>query len=126
MFRATMFFLQGEVAASSHGRKKAPLPWKQSDTGNKQNFKNKPTKVREEARQVLAPNKDSKRNFCLGKAKVQSSSTNGNSRGEKGSQQILRILRRFHQRAKTKRPIEGTKEGRNFRKGQAIGNPDGP
>ncbi|GJZ01407.1 hypothetical protein Tco_0519368 [Tanacetum coccineum] len=39
MFRATMSFLQGEVAASSHGRKKAPPLWKQPEGGNKQNFK---------------------------------------------------------------------------------------
>ncbi|GJU16761.1 hypothetical protein Tco_1144727 [Tanacetum coccineum] len=39
MYRVTTSFLQGEVAAFSHGRKKAPAPWKQPDGGNKPNFK---------------------------------------------------------------------------------------
>ncbi|GJV22868.1 reverse transcriptase domain-containing protein [Tanacetum coccineum] len=39
MYRVTTSFLQGEVAAFSHGRKKAPTPWKQPEGGNKPNFK---------------------------------------------------------------------------------------
>ncbi|GKC67602.1 hypothetical protein Tco_1100200 [Tanacetum coccineum] len=39
MYRATTSFLQGEVAAFSHSRKKAPAPWKQPEGGNKPNFK---------------------------------------------------------------------------------------
>ncbi|GJZ70115.1 reverse transcriptase domain-containing protein, partial [Tanacetum coccineum] len=39
MYRVTMSFLQGEVAAFSHSRKKAPAPWKQPEGGNKPNFK---------------------------------------------------------------------------------------
>ncbi|GJX00099.1 hypothetical protein Tco_0184012 [Tanacetum coccineum] len=39
MYRVTMSFLQGEVAAFSHGRKKAPTPWKQPERGNKPSFK---------------------------------------------------------------------------------------
>ncbi|GKB20548.1 reverse transcriptase domain-containing protein [Tanacetum coccineum] len=35
MYRVTTSFLQGEVAAFSHGRKKAPTPWKQPEGGNK-------------------------------------------------------------------------------------------
>ncbi|GKC02630.1 hypothetical protein Tco_0994240 [Tanacetum coccineum] len=31
MYRVTTSFLQGEVAAFSHGRKKAPMPWKQPE-----------------------------------------------------------------------------------------------
>ncbi|GJX12126.1 reverse transcriptase domain-containing protein [Tanacetum coccineum] len=39
MYRVTASFLQGEVAAFSHSRKKAPAPWKQPEGGNKPNFK---------------------------------------------------------------------------------------
>ncbi|GJT30954.1 reverse transcriptase domain-containing protein [Tanacetum coccineum] len=39
MYRVPTSFLQGEVAAFSHGRKKAPAPWKQPEGGNKPNFK---------------------------------------------------------------------------------------
>ncbi|GJW52211.1 hypothetical protein Tco_0093562 [Tanacetum coccineum] len=39
MYRVTTSFLQGEVAAFSHGRKKAPTPWKQPEGGNKPSFK---------------------------------------------------------------------------------------
>ncbi|GKE21723.1 hypothetical protein Tco_1433235, partial [Tanacetum coccineum] len=39
MYRATTSFLQGEVAAFSHSRKKEPALWKQSEGGNKPNFK---------------------------------------------------------------------------------------
>ncbi|GJZ53528.1 reverse transcriptase domain-containing protein [Tanacetum coccineum] len=35
----TTSFLQGEVVAFSHGRKKAPAPWKQPEGGNKPSFK---------------------------------------------------------------------------------------
>ncbi|GJS65675.1 hypothetical protein Tco_0680239 [Tanacetum coccineum] len=37
--RVTTSFLQGEVAAFSHSRKKAHAPWKQLEGGNKPNFK---------------------------------------------------------------------------------------
>ncbi|GJU83511.1 reverse transcriptase domain-containing protein [Tanacetum coccineum] len=39
MYRVTTSFLQGEVAAFSHGRKKAPKTWKQPEGGNKPSFK---------------------------------------------------------------------------------------
>ena len=39
MYRMTTSFLQGEVAAFSHGRKKASAPWKPSEGGDKPNFK---------------------------------------------------------------------------------------
>ncbi|GJY73027.1 reverse transcriptase domain-containing protein [Tanacetum coccineum] len=39
MYRVTTSFLQGEVAAFSHSRKKAPTPWRQPEGGNKPNFK---------------------------------------------------------------------------------------
>ncbi|GKA22691.1 reverse transcriptase domain-containing protein [Tanacetum coccineum] len=39
MYKMTTSFLQGEVAAFSHSRKKAPTPWKQPEGGNKPNFK---------------------------------------------------------------------------------------
>ncbi|GJS62225.1 reverse transcriptase domain-containing protein [Tanacetum coccineum] len=39
MYKATTSILQGEVAAFSHSRKKAPAPWKQPEGGNKPNFK---------------------------------------------------------------------------------------
>ncbi|GJW53049.1 hypothetical protein Tco_0097134 [Tanacetum coccineum] len=39
MYRVTTSFLQGEVAAFSHSRKKAPAPWRQLEEGNKPNFK---------------------------------------------------------------------------------------
>ncbi|GJU75223.1 reverse transcriptase domain-containing protein [Tanacetum coccineum] len=39
MYRVTTSFLQGEVAAFGHGRKKAPTPWKQPEGGNKPSFK---------------------------------------------------------------------------------------
>ncbi|GKA59190.1 reverse transcriptase domain-containing protein [Tanacetum coccineum] len=39
MYRVTTSFLQGEVAAFSHGRKKAPTSWKQPEGGNKPSFK---------------------------------------------------------------------------------------
>ncbi|GJV81964.1 reverse transcriptase domain-containing protein [Tanacetum coccineum] len=39
MYRMTTSFLQGEVAAFSHGRRKASSSWKQSEGGDKPNFK---------------------------------------------------------------------------------------
>ncbi|GKA02295.1 reverse transcriptase domain-containing protein [Tanacetum coccineum] len=39
IYRVTMSFLQGEVSSFSHGRKKAPTPWKQPEGGNKPSFK---------------------------------------------------------------------------------------
>ncbi|GJU92573.1 reverse transcriptase domain-containing protein [Tanacetum coccineum] len=39
MYMVTTSFLQGEVAAFSHSRKKAPAPWKQPEGGKKLNFK---------------------------------------------------------------------------------------
>ncbi|GJV81417.1 reverse transcriptase domain-containing protein [Tanacetum coccineum] len=39
MYRMTMPFLQGEVAAFSHGRRKESSSWKQSERGDKPNFK---------------------------------------------------------------------------------------
>ncbi|GKA71645.1 reverse transcriptase domain-containing protein [Tanacetum coccineum] len=39
MYRVTTSFLQGEVAAFSYSRKKAPAPWRQPEEGNKPNFK---------------------------------------------------------------------------------------
>ncbi|GKG31563.1 hypothetical protein Tco_0426513, partial [Tanacetum coccineum] len=39
MYKVTTSFLQGEVAAFSHSRKKAPAPWKLPEGGNKPNFK---------------------------------------------------------------------------------------
>ncbi|GJS14117.1 reverse transcriptase domain-containing protein [Tanacetum coccineum] len=39
MYRVTTSFLQGEVAAFSHSRKKAPALWQQPEGGNKPNFK---------------------------------------------------------------------------------------
>ncbi|GJV96395.1 reverse transcriptase domain-containing protein [Tanacetum coccineum] len=39
MYRMTTSFLQGEVAALSHGQRKAPSSWKPSEGGNKPNFK---------------------------------------------------------------------------------------
>ncbi|GJS62294.1 reverse transcriptase domain-containing protein [Tanacetum coccineum] len=39
MYRMTTFFLQGEVAAISHGQRKASSSWKQSEGGDKSNFK---------------------------------------------------------------------------------------
>ncbi|GKA16611.1 reverse transcriptase domain-containing protein [Tanacetum coccineum] len=39
MYRVTTSFLQGEVSAFSHGRKKALTPWKQPEGGNKPSFK---------------------------------------------------------------------------------------
>ncbi|GKA38189.1 reverse transcriptase domain-containing protein [Tanacetum coccineum] len=39
MYRVTTSFLQGEVAAFSHSRKKAPTPWKKQKGGNKPNIK---------------------------------------------------------------------------------------
>ncbi|GKA09898.1 reverse transcriptase domain-containing protein [Tanacetum coccineum] len=39
MYRMTTSFLQGEVAALSHGQRKASSSWKPSEGGNKPNFK---------------------------------------------------------------------------------------
>ncbi|GJV97753.1 reverse transcriptase domain-containing protein [Tanacetum coccineum] len=39
MYRVTTSFLQGEVAAFSHSRKKSPASWRQPEEGNKPNFK---------------------------------------------------------------------------------------
>ncbi|GJU84711.1 reverse transcriptase domain-containing protein [Tanacetum coccineum] len=39
MYRMTTSFLQGEVVAFSHGRRKASSSWKQSEGGDKPNFK---------------------------------------------------------------------------------------
>ncbi|GJS37982.1 hypothetical protein Tco_0536364 [Tanacetum coccineum] len=77
MYRVTTSFLQGEVAAFSHGRKKAPTPWKQHITREtnqfSKGFKNKP-QVGPEA--ILTPYKDPERNFRFRKRKIQGSTTN--------------------------------------------------
>ncbi|GJW30823.1 reverse transcriptase domain-containing protein [Tanacetum coccineum] len=39
MMRVTTSFLRGEVAASNHERKKSFPPWKQQESGHRQNFK---------------------------------------------------------------------------------------
>ncbi|GKC28221.1 reverse transcriptase domain-containing protein [Tanacetum coccineum] len=39
MYKVTTSFLQWEVAAFSHGQKKAPMSWKQPEVGNKPNFR---------------------------------------------------------------------------------------
>ncbi|GJZ99604.1 hypothetical protein Tco_0672155 [Tanacetum coccineum] len=70
--KVTTLFLQGEVAAFSHGRKKAPTPWKQPEGGNKpsfkKSFKNKHISDRKPDRFLLLT-KTSKEIFALEKGK---------------------------------------------------------
>ncbi|GJQ98514.1 reverse transcriptase domain-containing protein [Tanacetum coccineum] len=68
MYRVTTSFLQGEVAAFSHGRKKAPTPWKQPKGGNKPSFKNKHRSDRKPDRFSLLT-KTPKEIFALEKGK---------------------------------------------------------
>ncbi|GJR33749.1 hypothetical protein Tco_1209433 [Tanacetum coccineum] len=58
MYRVTTSFLQGEVAAFSHSRKKAPAPWRQPEEENKPNFKKGfKNKKRSNRKPVRDPNK---------------------------------------------------------------------
>ncbi|GJS20156.1 hypothetical protein Tco_0448788 [Tanacetum coccineum] len=72
MYRVTTSFLQGEVEAFCHGRKKAPTPWKQPEGGNrpsfKKGFKNKHRSDQKPDRFSLLT-KTTKEIFALGKGK---------------------------------------------------------
>ncbi|GJZ09518.1 putative reverse transcriptase domain-containing protein [Tanacetum coccineum] len=100
MYRVTTSFLQGEVAAFSHSRKKAPTPWRQPEGGKSQT---------------------SKRVLKTSKGRIGSQIAEKADRGDDQVRQIVAI----HQRIKTERQTKGTKEGGNGRKGQAPSNPDG-
>ncbi|GJY01906.1 hypothetical protein Tco_0360058 [Tanacetum coccineum] len=67
IYRVTTSFLQGEVAAFSHSRKKAPTPWRQPKGGNKPNFK-KGFKNKQMSDWKPA-NENPERNFALEKGK---------------------------------------------------------
>ncbi|GJU60348.1 reverse transcriptase domain-containing protein [Tanacetum coccineum] len=72
MYRVTTSFLQGEVAAFSHSRKKAHAPWRQPEEGNKpilkKGFKNKQRSDRKPDRFSLL-SKTPKEIFALEKRK---------------------------------------------------------
>ncbi|GJZ10458.1 hypothetical protein Tco_0545217 [Tanacetum coccineum] len=74
--RMTTSFLQGEVAALSHGQRKTPSSWKPSEGGNKPNFKkgfkNKQRPDRKSDRFSLLT-KTPKEIFALGKRKFKPS-----------------------------------------------------
>ncbi|GKB69478.1 reverse transcriptase domain-containing protein [Tanacetum coccineum] len=78
MYRVTTSFLQGEVAAFCHSRKKAPAPWKQPEGGNKPNFKKG---FKNKQRSDRKPDRFShpERNFRSRKKKIQGFATNGYS-----------------------------------------------
>ncbi|GJV90649.1 reverse transcriptase domain-containing protein [Tanacetum coccineum] len=68
MYRVTTSFLQGEVAAFSHSRKKAPTPWRQPEGGNKPNFKkgfkNKQRKFKAPPPMVTPAEKKDPNKYC--------------------------------------------------------------
>ncbi|GKC82641.1 reverse transcriptase domain-containing protein [Tanacetum coccineum] len=88
MYRMTTSFLQGEVAAFSHGQRKASSSWKQSEGGNKPNFK-KGFKNKQKngtvRRKDSTPHKSPKENFRTGK-RSSASNHNGNPLWKKGIQ----------------------------------------
>ncbi|GJX42384.1 hypothetical protein Tco_0257374 [Tanacetum coccineum] len=93
MYRTTTSFLQGEVAALSHGQRKASSSWKPADGGNKpnfkKNFKNKQKLDRKSDRFSLLT-KTPKEIFALEKGKFKAPTPNGKLPWkEKGSEQIL-------------------------------------
>ncbi|GKF55540.1 hypothetical protein Tco_0165880 [Tanacetum coccineum] len=98
MYRMTTSFLQGEVAALSHGRRKASSSWKPSEGGDRPNFKkgfkNKQRPDRKPDRFSLLT-KSPKEIFALEKGKFKAPPPNGNSGGKEGSEQILRISFRY-------------------------------
>ncbi|GJV29831.1 hypothetical protein Tco_1386279 [Tanacetum coccineum] len=72
MIRVTTSFLRGEVAASNHERKNSFPPWKQQESGHRQNFKKggfmNPAESGKKARSIPAsPHKNTPRNFRLEK-----------------------------------------------------------
>ncbi|GJS94673.1 reverse transcriptase domain-containing protein [Tanacetum coccineum] len=98
MYRVTTSFLQGEIIAFSHSRKKAPASWRQPEEGNKPNFKkgfkNKQRSDRKPYRFSLLT-KTPKEIFALEKGKFHGLHTNGKTFGKKGSKQVLRIPRGY-------------------------------
>ncbi|GKC31093.1 reverse transcriptase domain-containing protein [Tanacetum coccineum] len=97
MYRMTTSFLQGEVAALSHGQRKASSSWKPSEGGNKPNFKkgfkNKQRPDRKPDRFSLLT-KTPKEIFALEKGKFKAPPPMVTP-VEKGSEQILRISFRY-------------------------------
>ncbi|GJR79832.1 reverse transcriptase domain-containing protein [Tanacetum coccineum] len=126
MYRVTTSFLQGEVAAFSHSRKKAPAPWKQPEGGNKPNFKNG---FKNKQRSDLKPDRFSlltktpKEIFALEKGKFKApppmhGRMHASEKADRRDDQLRQIVA-IHQRIKAERQAKGTKEGGNGRKRQA-------
>ncbi|GJX54008.1 reverse transcriptase domain-containing protein [Tanacetum coccineum] len=126
MYRVTTSFLQGEVAAFSHSRKKAPASWKQPEGGNKPNFKkgfkNKQRSDRKPDMFSLLT-KTPKEIFALEKAKFKApppmhGRMHAAEETDRRDDQVRQIVT-VHQRIKAKRQAKGTKEGGNGQKRQA-------
>ncbi|GJS29653.1 hypothetical protein Tco_0490273 [Tanacetum coccineum] len=85
MYRMTTSFLQGEVAALSHGRRKASSPWKPSEVGDKPTFKKgfKINQKPDRMQLVLILTKTPKK-FLLWKKESSKLTPNGKIRWKKG------------------------------------------
>ncbi|GKA94875.1 reverse transcriptase domain-containing protein, partial [Tanacetum coccineum] len=111
MYRVTTSFLQGEVAAFSHSRKKAPVPWKQSE-GDKPNFKkgfkNKQRPDRKPDRFSLLT-KTPKEIFALEKGKFKAPPP-----------MVTPAEKRDPNKIKAKRQAKGTKKGETAGKDKPL------
>ncbi|GKA07167.1 hypothetical protein Tco_0686391 [Tanacetum coccineum] len=125
MYRVTTSFLQGEVAALSHDRKKAPTPWKQPEGGNKpsfkKGFKNKHRSDRKPDRFSLLT-KTPKEIFALEKGKFKAPPPMVTPAEKRDPNKYCE----FHADTGHKRQAKGTQEGGNGRKRKTTSHPDGP
>ncbi|GJT14391.1 reverse transcriptase domain-containing protein [Tanacetum coccineum] len=132
--------IKREVAAFSHGRKKAPTPWKQPEEGNKpsfkKGFKNKHRSDRKPDRFSLLT-KTQKEMFALEKRKFKAPppmvtpADTGHSTDEcmqlrKQIDEMIKEGKLSHQRTKTERQAKGTQEGGYDRKGKTTSHPNDP
>ncbi|GKA01068.1 reverse transcriptase domain-containing protein [Tanacetum coccineum] len=115
MYRMTTSFLQGEVAALSHGQRKASSSWKPADGGNKpnfkKNFKNKQKLDRKSDRFSLLT-KTPKEIFALEKGKFKAPppmQIDDMIRAEKLSQ----FIKELKQNDKPKAPKKGEAPGKD-------------
>ncbi|GJU22388.1 hypothetical protein Tco_1155730 [Tanacetum coccineum] len=127
MYRVTTSFLQGEVAAFSYSRKKAPAPWKQPEGGNKPNFKkgfkNKQRSDRKPDRFSLLT-KTPKEIFALKKRKFKApppmhGRMHAVEETDRRDDQVRQIVA-IHQRIKAERQAKGTKEGETAEKDKPL------
>ncbi|GJT61088.1 hypothetical protein Tco_1004621 [Tanacetum coccineum] len=122
MWKITIAFLRGEVAAGNQERKKTFPPWKQQDARHRQNFKKRGFKnqQRSEKRQdrFTLLTKTPKEILALDKGKFKPPPPMTTPVEKRNASNFCE----FHGEGK---PSKGGKEGRSRRKGQATSNPNG-